>query len=303
MVARTADQPSIQPMAQPAKNGVNGVADYGTACATDYAAAPNVSFPYGWRTVPETLPNGETIYRDIPLTPEDYLDPQLGDHMVQSDPHLILVVSLYNGFKKKYRNDPSTGVFSDLKMFWDQPGLKEPAPDLAVVPNLKQKKTNRPSFSVKEEGTRPCLIVEVVSPSYPGDDTVKVEVYEQVGIAEYIIINPHFENETTPLEITGYRLVDGLYQPIQPDAQGRLLSETTNVWFEMDENQRLLRLINDSTGEPLLDDEEEYEARLDAEARAAEAAQRAEAEAQRAAAAEAEIARLKGLLAQKSEGP
>ena len=90
-------------------------------------------FRYGWRTVAETLPDGQIRYHDMPLTPEDYLDPQLGDSMVQSDPHLILVVSLYNRFKKKYHNDQRTGVFSDLKMLWGKAGIKEPAPDLAAV--------------------------------------------------------------------------------------------------------------------------------------------------------------------------
>jgi len=268
----------------------------------------NDPFRYGWRTVAETMPDGRIGCRYIPLTQADFLDPQLGDHMVQSDPHLILVVSLYNRLKKQYHTDRTTGVFSDLKMLWGRPGIKEPAPDLAIVPQLKTKKARRKSFDVRKEGTRPCLVVEVVSPDYPGDDTVKVKIYEQVGIAEYIIIDPHFEDENKPMALTGYRLVDGFYQVIQPDAQGRLLSETTGVWFGLDESQRVLVLVDAATGTRLLDDEEEYEARLEAEARAQDEtqranaeAQRANAEAQRAAEAEAEIARLKALLAQKDQ--
>jgi Uma2 family endonuclease len=286
MVTRTASQHQTQQTYRPALNGVDQV--------VDQELPIDDPFRYGWRTVTETLPNGETVYREIPLTQEDFLDPQLGDHMVQSDPHLILVVSLYNRFIKQYHADRTTGVFSDLKMLWGRPGIKEPAPDLAIVPHLKTKKARRKSFHVTKEGTRPCLVVEVVSPDYPGDDTVKVKIYEQVGITEYIIIDPHFDDEIKPIELVGYRLVNGVYQAIEPDGQGRLLSETTGVWFELDESKRGLVLVDAASGERLLDDEEEYEARREAEARA-------EDEAERAATAEAEIARLKALLAQKGE--
>lgn len=56
-------------------------------------------FRYGWRTVAETLPNGTIGYHNLPLTQADFLNPQLGDHRVQSDQHLILVISLYNRFQ------------------------------------------------------------------------------------------------------------------------------------------------------------------------------------------------------------
>ncbi|MFN8486312.1 MAG: Uma2 family endonuclease [Caldilineaceae bacterium] len=300
MVARTAAQPRIQPTDQTTTGRINGV--------TDYAVTNHDPFPYGWRTMAETLATGETIYHDIPLTQADFLNPQLGDHMVQSDAHFILVVSLYNRFHKRYLNHPTIGVFSDIKMLWGIEDLPEPAPDLAVVPQLSSKHAYHSSFDVRKEQTRPCLIVEVVSPHYPGDDTDKVDIYERVGITEYIIIDPHFNDETAPITLIGYRLVNGVYAEIQPDAQGRLLSETTGVWFGLDASQRTLLLIDAATSAQLFDDEEEYEARLEAEARATEEAQRAAAEtqranseAQRAAVAEAEIARLKALLAQKGE--
>ncbi len=243
-------------------------------------------FRYGWRTVAETLPDGKIGCRDIPLTQADFLNPQLGDHMVQSDHHFMLIASLYQRFHKRYLNQPTVGIFSDLKMLWGIPGLAEPAPDLAIIPHLQSKPAYHSSFDVVKEQTRPCLLVEVVSPHYPGDDTIKVQLYQRVGITEYIIINPHFNDESTPLELLGYRLVDGVYQEIEPDRQGRLLSETTGVWFGVDESRRSIVLEDASTGERLLTDEEEYEARLEAEARIQTA--------------EVEIARLKTLLAAKN---
>jgi Uma2 family endonuclease len=243
-------------------------------------------FYYGSRRITETLPDGKTIYRDIPLTQADFLNPQEGDQMVQSDRHFALVKSLHERFHKRYLYDATVGVFSDVKMLWGIDDLAEPAPDLAVVPNLRSKDEYHSSFDVRKEGTRPCLIVEVVSPRYPGDETDKVAIYAQAGVREYIILNPHFETHNLPFTLQGYRLVDGHYQPMQPDAQGRLFSETTDVRFAISGSGYSLILTDAATGEQLLNDEEEYEARLVAEARAF--------------AAEAEVARLKALLAKRS---
>jgi hypothetical protein len=223
-------------------------------------------YRYGYRVVPETQKNGEITYQFVPLAQADFLDPQVGDHLVQSDPHVKLVISLVNRFEKRYLYTPAVGVFSDLKMEWGIPGLKEPAPDLAIVPGLKNKQKRRSTFDVAAEGTRPCLIVEVTSPRYPFDDTVKVGIYQQAGIQEYIIVDAHFEEDDAAVELKGYRLVEGEFQPMTPDAQGSLVSETTGVRFGLDAVQRRLILTDAVTGERLLTDEEEYEARLAAEA-------------------------------------
>ena len=238
-------------------------------------------FRYGWRTVVETGPAGEIIYRDIPLTQADFLDPQTGDQMNQGNKHYHLAISLYHRFYQYSRQQPTVGVFGDIKMRWGIPGLKEPAPDLAIIPNLKDKDAHRRSFNVLNEGTRPCLVVEIMSPDYPGDDTAKVEIYQRAGVAEYIIINPHFEAETMPFELQGYRLVEGQYHPIAADAQGRLLSETTGLWFGLGETGRDIVLTEAATGERLLTVEEEAAARR---------------------AAEAEVARLRALLARYDNG-
>jgi hypothetical protein len=68
------------------------------------------------------------------------------------------------------------------------------------------------------------------------------------------------------------------------------LSETTQIWFELDAKKRNLHLVDAVTGQRLLTHAEERQ-RAEAER------QRAERADQRAAAAEAEIARLRSLLA------
>jgi Uma2 family endonuclease len=246
------------------------------------ARAPeSESFPYGWRYVTETLPSGEETYYQIPLTADDLLDPQLGDQVVQNSKHQRSNNELFDMLDNHYEGDATTEVFNDLKMIWKIPGLQEPAPDIAVVPNIKHKGRERSSFDVSKEGTRPCLIIEIMSEGYPGDDTKKVDIYERAAVTEYIIINPHTAAVQPYYEMWGYRLAaTGRYQLIKSDNQGRLLSDTTNIWFSIEEDRQRLRLKDALTGQWLLTAKEERAGRLEAEAIAIEATKaRLEAEA------------------------
>jgi len=219
------------------------------------------SFPYGWRDVVKQTPSGELIYEQVPLTAEDFLNPQLGDRMVQNSQYLDSRTDLYNFFKTRYDKDPTTRVFAELKMIWGIPDLKEPAPDVAIVKNIKNKDATRSNFNVVNEGTRPCLVIEIISPDYPGDGTDKVKIYEQAGIEEYIIIHPHSEKPF--YEFKGYRLIRGQYQRIKPEKAGRLVSQSTQVLFGV--YRQSLRIKDTKTDRWLLTAQESEQKRLKAE--------------------------------------
>jgi Uma2 family endonuclease len=136
----------------------------------------------------------------------------------------------------------------------------------------------------EEDGRLPDVIVELLSPSTEQiDRTVKKDLYAGVlGTAEYYLYDP----ESRKLE--GFRLASsGVYQPLAPDARGRLWSEQLEVflgpWHGVWEGRegdwiRLFRFDGS-----LLPTAEEQ----------------AEAERQRAEAAEAELTRLRALLAER----
>ncbi len=254
-------------------------------------------FPHGWRRITETLPDGSVRYRDIPLGPEDFLNPEFGDQMPQGFEHARQTVDIYSKLKKHYHSSPNVGVLFDTKIRWGIPGLKEPFPDIAVVPDIGDMEIIEGSFDVVKHGTSPCLIIEIMSPNYAGDDTDKVEIYEQAGIREYIILDHHPEDRSLSFELTGYRLVKGEYRDIIPGSNGMLLSETTGIRFGLGAGGRTLVLTDAVTGEELLSDEEEYQARLEAEKARLKAESRAEAEAARADQTEAELRRLRAELA------
>ena len=241
---------------------------------TEIARTPKSEpFFYGWRNVTEIDPIGVETYSQIPLTADDLLDPQLGDQVVQNSKHHRANNELFDMLDKHYENSPGVEVFSDLKMMWKIPGLIEPATDIAVVPNIKHKGISRSSFDVVEEGTRPCLVIETMSDGYPGDDTKKVKIYEKAGVIEYILINPHNTAPQPYSEIWGYRLsANGKYKLMKPDNQGRLLSDTIQIWFSVDEDGQRVRLKDALTDKWLLTASEEQAARLKAEAKALEEA-------------------------------
>jgi Uma2 family endonuclease len=270
-------------------------------------------FRYGsrWRKV--RLPNGDVTEQQIPLTAEDLLNPELGDEVTQSEAHFEFLHWLTDLLLRHYHSRQDIKLAGDMKMFWGIPGVKEPAPDVAIIPGVRKKfDMDRGSFDVVEEGVRPCLIIEVVSATDSevrrNDYEKKVEIYRQAGIPEYLICDPPTSVTRGRLLLTGYRLrLTGQYGRIQPDSQGRLLSETTGLSFGVGKDGQSLTIFDTRTGEWLVDSGDlarrEAEARKIAEDLAAheiEARRAAEGQAAREAAArkaaEAEIAKLRAEL-------
>jgi Uma2 family endonuclease len=247
-------------------------------------------FRYGSRWKRVRLPDGKVIDQEIPLTPEDLLDPQPGDEVPQSGPHAQVVNTLYDLLQRHFKPDPDVLVLFDMKILWGIPGLSQPSPDVAVVRGVRDKKKARSTFKIAEEGVLPCLTIEVVSYSdaevYQNDHAHKVELYQRVGIPEYLIVDPPPEPAKDPAVLTGYRLAaDGRYRRIVPDSQGRILSETTNLLFGPSEDGCMVRVYDAGTGELLLISSEVDDARKAAEERALREAEarRAAEEARRAA--------------------
>jgi Uma2 family endonuclease len=227
-------------------------------------------FRYGtrWRRV--RLPNGQVTEQPIPLTPEDLLDPELGDEVTQSGPHGLVATTLFDLLTRWFATASDVLVLFDMKMIWGIPGLPNPSPDVAVTRGIRDKEKFRSIFDVAEEGVRPCLILEVVSSSDAemrrNDYERKVEIYQRAGIPEYLVVDPPFAPEECVL-LTGYRLApDRRYRKIEPDSQGRFYSETTNLFFAPSEDGRSVRVADGATGRWLLTAGQEEAARRAAEA-------------------------------------
>jgi Uma2 family endonuclease len=172
-------------------------------------------------------------------------------------------------------------------------------PDVFFVDHVAPKKKERKAWvSWEEDGRLPDLIVEILSPSSEKiDRNDKMKLYSRVfRTRDYFL----YDLDSATLE--GFRLAGDLYQPIRPDAQGRLRSEVLGLdlglWQGIVEGEETTwaRLFTPDGGlVPTL--AEAASQRAEAASQRAEAAsQRAEAASQRAEAAEAEVARLRALL-------
>ncbi|MDP9121465.1 MAG: Uma2 family endonuclease [Acidobacteriota bacterium] len=169
-------------------------------------------------------------------------------------------------------------------------------PDVFWVGGVDPHRRRQAWIAWNEDGRLPDLIVELLSPKTATKDrTEKRSLYEQTfRTREYFLYDP----DTRILE--GLRLAGRTYQPIEPDAQGRVRSDQLGallgVWQGTVRNRTgdWLRLFHPD-GSLVPTDGEAERQRADA------AVQQADAERQRADGAEAELIRLRALLEGRSE--
>jgi Uma2 family endonuclease len=201
-------------------------------------------------------PNGELEQVEMPLTPELFLNPQFGDQWLQGQAHDDTARELRDLLMRHFRSQPDVLVTHEMKHLFGR-GLPAPAPDVSVIRGIRKRDADRQSFSVRKEGAVPCLIIEVVSPYSARirrtDLDRKVELYQRVGIPEYLIADSPRQAPSRWYSLLGYRLnAQGRYQPIEPDAEGCILSETTGLWFQVSPDRSRILVFEHPSGRRLL---------------------------------------------------
>jgi Uma2 family endonuclease len=233
-----------------------------------------------------------------------------GQPMAESDDHAdelrAAVVTLRDHFAAR---TPDVYVSGNNFLYYVEGDPKQcVSPDCYVVKGVANHR--RPIFKVWQEGGhRPCFALELTSRSTRKNDLGdKMSTYrDDLGVAEYFLFD--LTRDWVPEGLRGYRLEAGVYQPILPDARGRLSSHELGLDLGIVGEQ--LRFFEPAAQEPLLRQDEradraeaaaeraqavaEHERALAEQARAAAERARAEAvvERERAAKAEAELKRLR----------
>ena len=251
-------------------------------------------YPYGWREVIRTLPNGTEVLERTPLTLEDILHPQVGDYRMHDEEHERFCNYLYNVLSARIAAEPNAVVLHDVRVAWALPNLRAHGPDISVIFDLRRH-INWSTFSEGEEETKPSLIIEIVSPSTRSVDVVKkVDHYARVGVLNYIIVDRFERRGVMVRELVGYQLTPEGYEELSPNADGWLWIEPVSIWLSL-EGENLVcydevgNLIQDYVGVSARA-AEEAQARIEAENHAAEEAQaRIEAENHAAEEAQARI--------------
>lgn len=213
-----------------------------------------------------------------------------GKPMAETDVHRQEMIDAIETLADFFRADPEVYVAGNLLLYYEEgdPSASV-APDVFVVKGIP--KAQRRTYKLWVEGRPPTVVLEITSRSTRLEDQGnKRALYALLGVCEYFLYDPLAEYLDPPLQ--GFSLAKGEYRPIEPAADGSLLSEALGLRLQI-ENGRL-RLIEAATGKRLLKPAEVREqVRAEAEARRAAERRLADAEAELAR-LRAEVARLRG---------
>lgn len=197
-------------------------------------------FPYGWREIERTMPNGLEVNERIPLTLEDILHPEIGDFRMHTKAHEDICTYLKNVFSGQLKHDPNALVFHDNRLAWDDPVIRPHGPDIAVIFNVLNKK-NWSTFYCAEEQTKPEVIVEVTSPKTRDVDLVtKLDQYEQVGLPYYIIIDIYHKAGQEFRRLLGYEMTEHGFAVMVPNSLERLWIEPLQLFIGLDDTDEVV---------------------------------------------------------------
>ncbi len=276
--------------------------DYGTE------SDENDPFRYGWREKFKKLPNGEEEWIRTPLTLHDVLHPRPGDFRVHTEEHERFLIYLYNVLAAQVSEDPHALVMLDTRVDWGHRGIRPHTPDLSLIFNVVRKQRTWSTFKVAKEGTRPTLIIEVTSPGTRRLDLIKkLDQYEQVGVAFYVIVDTYQPDPETPRQVIGWQLTPEGYVAMPKNERGWIWLKPVALWLALEDERlacynRAGEYIEDYIGmmrarrRAEMRNAAEQARANDAELRASDAERRAAEEARARAELEARLAALQAQL-------
>ena len=204
-----------------------------------------------------------------------------GKPMGETDTHVDLIINLRLALRRFFRRKRDVYVSGNMMMYYvEGDPAKSVSPDVYVVQGVG--KHQRRTYKIWEEGQAPDVVFEISSRKTRRQDFEdKVRLYAELGVKEYFIFDPEYPKRRKPLH--AYRLTPGGYVEVLVSG-GRVMSEVLGL--ELADTGETLRLYDPKTKRFLATDEEESQARREAERKL-----RAETEARQQA--EAELARLR----------
>ena len=220
-----------------------------------------------------------------------------GKPMAETERHRDGMIGSIQTLSLHYIDAPDVCVSGNLMMYHEEGNpQKSISPDVFVAFGVSKKQ--RRIYQIWNEGKPPDFVLEYSSSNtYRRDLNEKKDLYAEIGITEYFLYDA--ERRLLPEPIMGYRLVDGKYVPISPDADGSVYSETLNLELRLrGEELGFYDITNEQWLETpaeaaTIRAEQEATARQQAEAKAEQAEAKAELEGIARQLAEEEIAQLR----------
>lgn len=211
-----------------------------------------------------------TIVPFPPVTTIEYPESD-GKPMAETMNHILVITYLLDVLMAWFRDRADMYVGGNNLIYYVEGFPKKFfAPDVYLIPGLD--KRPRRVLKLWEIKRAPVVIFEITSrATWEADLGEKMDLYAQLGVREYFVYDVEHEELEPPLQ--GFRLVSSEYEPMQPDAHGKLYS--AEMQLELQEIDDTLRLINPRTGEILKTYVESEQARAKAEEQAHEAEEQA----------------------------
>jgi colicin import membrane protein len=226
-----------------------------SSLAAPTAAAQPDPFRFGWRYVRGTGRNGAAEHVRVPLTLDDVLHPQEGDHIPENSQQELDRSYVAAVLRYRLADNQRMKVLSDCLINWGVKGIGNHAPDVVVFDGVRNPDRIWKTFAVVKEGARPVLAIEVVSPdphdrqARDNDAVTKVKEYYRVGVPLYVLVDQ--EKDNGPRKLIGYRRGKRGYVRLPLDKQGRLLIEPVGLLLSL-RDKRVVCFAAD-TGEEIGD--------------------------------------------------
>jgi Uma2 family endonuclease len=180
------------------------------------------------------LETTQDITEDVIFPPGDlYSD----EPPLETELHLEQIILLLKCLKWLWRDRNDFYAAGNLTIYYSQNKRKTEdfrGPDFFVVLDTERK--TRKSWVVwDEDGKYPHVILEILSESTANTDReFKKKLYQDIfRTPDYFWFDPY------TLEFAGFHLVDGKYQPLEPNNQGHLWSQQLKLYLGI--HQGLLR--------------------------------------------------------------
>ena len=172
------------------------------------------------------------ISEDVIFPPGDlYSD----EPPLETELHLRQIILLLKSLEWLWRDRNDFYVAGNLTIYYSPRQRKSEyfrGPDFFLVLGTERK--TRKSWVVwEEEGKYPNVIIEILSPKTADTDKgFKKQLYQDTfRTPDYFWFDPN------TLEFAGFHLVDGKYQPLEPNSQGHLWSQQLGLYLGIYQEQ------------------------------------------------------------------
>lgn len=189
-------------------------------------------FYYGVRRKVSADVHGQPLYDESPLRREDFLDPTPDDIFELGPNHDRDVSRLNRMIQNHHRYNQLMHIFATTKIRWMDSSILQPRADIVIAKTDSPKTLPEHQFDEDKWGAPPLAIIEVVSPRFVEADLIdKVDIYAQGKVQEYIIIDSGLREDVGKVAyvVTGYRLNNGYFDKIAPNADGSIHSTVNRL--------------------------------------------------------------------------